>query len=56
MDMNYFSIEIKPITDCELDVRMVTNVNAKLKFIPLKIVNYVSRKFVFFCSYFIIKI
>lgn len=44
MDINYFITEVTPISENHLKLKMITNMNPKLKVIPISIINFFTRK------------
>ena len=47
MDMNFFITEVIPIKENQIKVKMMSNVNPKLKVIPYSIINFFTRKVTF---------
>ena len=44
MDQKYLGFEIKPLSYEKLKIRVVTNVDPHLKFIPMSVINWINRK------------
>jgi hypothetical protein len=44
LEINYYVFELTPITPTKCKLRIITNVNPKLKFIPKTIISFVARK------------
>ena len=44
MDLNFYFAEIKIINEEKIVVKLVTNINPKLKVIPTSFINYFTRK------------
>lgn len=56
MDIHYFIIEILPLNEKLLKVKIITNMNPKLKVIPYSLLNFMTRKVEFFFNYIYEKI
>lgn len=56
VDLNYFSMQITPLSLTDFKVTLISNMNPKLKIIPYSIINFFARKVILVIFYYLFQI